>query len=83
MTSEQFVFWLQGMFELTDPKKLDAEQTATIKKHLELVFVHEIGPALEKKTPGLTDKHGGKTAIDFTPPQSITGHVDSRHILLC
>ena len=38
MKSTEFCYWLQGMFELNPSKELNAEQTETIKKHLEMVF---------------------------------------------
>lgn len=38
MTPENFVYWIQGLFELADPKSLDENQTAMIKRHINLVF---------------------------------------------
>ena len=46
MTSRDFCFWLQGFYELNDPKTLDAEQTKLVKAHLNLVFKHEIDPSM-------------------------------------
>jgi hypothetical protein len=46
MTSRDFCFWLQGMFELGQPKALNEATTKAIRKHLELVFVHEIDPSM-------------------------------------
>lgn len=43
MTSEQFVFWLQGFMEMANPTELNETQTQQIKDHLKLV--------LDKKTP--------------------------------
>lgn len=40
MTPEQFVYWLQGMFEGGDLETLDAKQTKVVKNHLALVFQH-------------------------------------------
>ncbi len=45
MNSRDFVYWLQGLFELSSPKELTAEQTDLIRRHLQLVFRHEIDPA--------------------------------------
>ena len=45
MQSRDFCFWLQGLFELAGPLTLDARQTDLIKRHLNLVFVHEIDPS--------------------------------------
>lgn len=46
MTSRDFCFWLQGLFELANPQALTAEQTAAVKRHLALVFTHEIDPSM-------------------------------------
>ena len=43
MTPEQFAYWLQGYFEISNNKKLDNKQIQIIKDHLKLVF--------DKKTP--------------------------------
>lgn len=45
MTSRDFCYWLQGLFELGNPEQLDATQTASVKAHLAMVFVHEIDPS--------------------------------------
>lgn len=49
MTSRDFVYWLQGYFEIMDPNgstafPLGPVQTECIRKHLQLVFKHEIAP---------------------------------------
>jgi len=46
MNTTEFVYWLQGMFELTDTKTLNENQVKIIKEHLKLVF--------EKKTPDIS-----------------------------
>lgn len=47
MQSRDFVYWLQGYFELApDDARLDAAQVKAIKNHLALVFKHEIDPAM-------------------------------------
>jgi hypothetical protein len=38
MTPENFTYWLQGFFEISDAKKLDETQVQIIKDHLDLVF---------------------------------------------
>jgi hypothetical protein len=45
MTSKDFAYWLQGLFELGNIKTLDERQVDTIKNHLKLVFLHEIDPS--------------------------------------
>ncbi len=49
MTSRDFAYWLQGLFELENPKTLNLRQTDIIKKHLALVFKHEIDPSMGDK----------------------------------
>jgi hypothetical protein len=49
MKAENFCFWLQGFFELTDPKQVTPEQAEQIKTHLALVFQHD--PAMAHKAP--------------------------------
>lgn len=44
MTSRDFVYWLQGYFELAPSQALSIEQTELIRRHLSMVFKHEIDP---------------------------------------
>lgn len=46
MKSESFVYWLQGFFEVSGATELNAQQTEAVKRHLALVFKHEIDPAM-------------------------------------
>lgn len=46
MTSRDFVYWLQGYFEISEPKEINEKETNMIKKHLALVFKHEIDPSM-------------------------------------
>jgi hypothetical protein len=44
--STEFCYWLQGYFELSPPGvALTAEQTDMVRRHLNLVFKHEIDPS--------------------------------------
>lgn len=45
MTSRDFVYWLQGFFEIADPKTLNEIQLDQVRCHLNLVFKHEIDPS--------------------------------------
>lgn len=51
MTSRDFCYWIQGYFEIAEASKdpgevaLDATQVEVVKRHLALVFVHEIDPS--------------------------------------
>jgi hypothetical protein len=38
MNSQEFAYWLQGFFELTNQKTLNETQVQIIKEHLDLVF---------------------------------------------
>ncbi len=47
MNSRDFVYWLQGYFEITgEVVELNFEQVTMIRKHLALVFKHEIDPSM-------------------------------------
>lgn len=46
MTSRDFAYWLQGFFEVSEPKEINEKETLMIKKHLALVFKHEIDPSM-------------------------------------
>lgn len=46
MTSRDFAFWLQGFFEVANPSTIGSKETEMIKKHLNLVFKHEIDPSM-------------------------------------
>lgn len=49
MTSRDFCYWLQGYFELLPnelPASLTPYQVDTVRKHLSLVFLHEIDPSV-------------------------------------
>jgi hypothetical protein len=46
MTSRDFAYWLQGYFEISEPKTISEKETTMIKKHLALVFKHEIDPSM-------------------------------------
>lgn len=63
MKAENFVYWLNGLFELTDTKTLDEKQTDLIKRHLNLVFKHEIDPSMgdEKHQAELNQIHDEPT----------------------
>jgi len=66
MQSRDFVFWLQGFFELTDTQTLTPNQVELIKAHLDLVFKHD--PSIprhqmeHKKIP-----HDGAQPAPFYP----------------
>lgn len=59
MTSRDFCYWLQGYFELSGTKSVSPEEVANIKKHLAMVFHHEIDPSFGKNKPALDKIHHG------------------------
>jgi len=63
MTSRDFAYWLQGFFEISGCTEITAEQTEQIKKHLNLVFKHEIDPSM-----GNEEHQKALNKIHNTPP---------------
>lgn len=45
MTSRDFCYWLQGHFEIGNATALGTRETEMIKRHLAMVFTHEIDPS--------------------------------------
>lgn len=72
MTSRDFCYWLQGYLEVSKDKSLDAETTEMVKRHLSLVFRHEIDPSFGKSLPDLLALHAKKKkrkpAIKYCAP---------------
>lgn len=71
MTSRDFAYWLQGLFELNNPKTLNLRQTDLIKKHLAMVFKHEIDPSMgnEQHQQELNNIHSGNKPNLFPDTQ--------------
>lgn len=44
MKAEEFCYFLQGLFEVAGMKSCNEEQWETIRRHLALVFIHDIDP---------------------------------------
>jgi hypothetical protein len=80
MTSRDFAYWLQGVFELMPADKNDELlpwQVKKIKNHLNMVFAHDIDPsmgdsahqgklsALHEGLPILTEESSSQTASPF------------------
>ena len=66
MTSRDFAYWLQGFFEIQGNDGslvITSKQTDIIKKHLNLVFKHEIDPSMgdEKHQNELNEIHNKPT----------------------
>lgn len=67
MNSRDFCYWLQGLFELNDPPNLDQRQTDLIKRHLAMVFVHEIDPSFPKEQQGKLDMFHNNKPLSAQP----------------
>ena len=71
MTSRDFTFWLQGFFEVANPVSIGSKETELIKRHLNLVFKHEIDPSMgdEKHQQVLNEIHTpSKWSSTFSNP---------------
>jgi hypothetical protein len=70
MTSRDFVYWLQGYFEISGTKKISEQQAEMIQRHLQLVFKHEIDPSINggniQKQIDIQSIHDGKTVVSYT-----------------
>lgn len=69
MTSRDFCYWLQGHFEISNPKSIGVKETQMIKKHLALVFKHEIDPSMgdEAHQEVLNEIHGNSQGGNEKP----------------
>lgn len=67
MTSRDFAYWLQGFFEIHGQTTgLSVQQTDMIRRHLALVFIHEIDPANGGDAAKLQSVHDGAPASSTT-----------------
>ena len=66
MTSRDFCYWLQGFFEISKAETVTAEQKEIIKRHLDMVFEHEIDPSFPAKQQGILNKIHQGSGIDST-----------------
>lgn len=76
MTSRDFCFWLQGHFEISGSQALGEKETATVKRHLAIVFKHEIDPSMPDPTGSLQSTHDGK-------PPKIGGTDAAGNVMRC
>jgi hypothetical protein len=66
MTSRDFCFFLQGLFEVGDVKYLTEKQVTLIRNHLNLVFKCEIDPSAPGNQEELNDIHDGTPVAELT-----------------
>lgn len=72
MTSRDFCYWLQGYFEINGAEPIDdgglsQPQVGMIKRHLALVFKHEIDPSIPDPTGELQSIHDGPLKPTLAP----------------
>lgn len=73
MTSRDFCYWMQGWFELNET--IDHRNGATqetlevIRRHLNMVFHHEIDPSMPDTNGELTALHNGITSTREERPR--------------
>lgn len=60
MTSRDFCYWLQGFYEIAGTDTISESQSKMIRRHLNLVFKHEIDPSMPDPTGELQAIHDGK-----------------------
>jgi hypothetical protein len=77
MTSRDFCYWLQGMFEISDPKELNEKQTELVRRHLVMVFLHEIDKTFPAEQQESLDviHHQLKKKMPGEPPPMMPGWV--------
>ena len=74
MKSRDFCYWLQGYFEISgDSFELSEAQVDTIRRHLNMVFIHEIDPSFPAdQQDALSDAHDRVVFdIETTPPPNL------------
>lgn len=81
MTTRDFCYWLQGFFEVSDTKDINAKQTEIIQRHLNLVFVHDIDPSMGDKDhqDKLNAVHNNKSTLQELGDKYSFVVTDSRH----
>jgi hypothetical protein len=65
MKAAEFCYWLQGYFELSEKSALSEEQGEMVKRHLGLVFKHELDAP--DPTGELQALHDGTAPIKLNP----------------
>ncbi len=68
MTSRDFCYWLQGFFEIQAPLRMDETQLAAVKRHLAMVFIHEIDPSMPDPSGKLQETHQPPKPAGEWPP---------------
>lgn len=68
MKARDFIYWLQGGFEIGKIKTIDEDTVKIIQNHIEMVFIEEIDPSFgPDKQEALQNAHDGNKPA--TPPR--------------
>ncbi len=69
MQSRDFIYWLQGFFEISGDNNLSPKQVEIIRNHLNMVFIHEIDPSMgdKKEQDKLQEAHDGPGYLPYNP----------------
>ena len=68
MTSRDFCYWLQGFFEVSRADELLPNQVDMVKRHLAMVFKHELDPSIGGDAPALQAIHDGPPSpLNYRP----------------
>lgn len=72
MKAVEFCYWLQGFIEVGNPTSVSDEQFDMIKRHLGLVFIHDIDPSYPaEQQEKLNEVHNGPLPpLHHKPDQS-------------
>lgn len=77
MTSKDFVYWLQGFFEIAEETEITHRQVEIIKNHLKLVFYYDIDKSYEvdqKTSEAMQAIHDGThPTLSPIPPRRNVG----------
>jgi len=67
MTSTQFIYFLQGYLELSNPKTISEKELKKIKGHLQLAFRDDIDKSYGDKEhqANLTEAHEGQNPCNY------------------
>lgn len=79
MTSRDFCYWLQGFYEISNPTTIGEKETDMIKRHLALVFIHEIDPSMPDPDGKLQAVHDGTPIPKVNTNPSIVPLVSPPH----
>ncbi len=77
MDSMQFCYWLQGLFELADPKILTEKQLEVIKEHLNLVFTKQTTTKYDSRKDSIYNNPRGMGIMTCglgEPSQKVEGY---------